>query len=299
VIAANFQSLHFMPIPADDRASFYIGHYDQPHAPLFWHYHPEIELALIIKGQGLRFVGESIETFHDGDLCLLGEKLPHSWLTTPMSHKPNRSMVIQFSPHFAGPDFFRLQGMMPVEQLLQRARRGLYFHGQTQQVVMKRLLSMMKSGVSNWKQFCDLIWILGTLAESQEYTFLTLGDLHQVQNKKVNRRLEQTLDFMNADVSDIPSQEMAARHARLSPQAFSRFCKQRMRRTYVQYRNELRVGRACRLLLDTDQSITDIAMQSGFNNLSNFNERFLTVKGMTPRAYRGIRLSMLPSTTSP
>lgn len=298
MIAANFQPLHFKPIPSDDRATFYIGHYDQPHTPLFWHYHHEIELTLIIKGQGLRFVGESIETFQDGDLCLLGEKLPHGWLSTPISHKPNRSVVIQFSPHFAGPDFFRQQGMTSIDQLLQRARRGLCFHGQTQQMIMKRLVTMLKSRAGTWRQFCDLIWILGTLAESEESTFLTLGDLNRVQNKKVNRRLEQTLDFMHAGARDIPSQEMAARHACLSPQAFSRFFKQQMGRTYARYRNELRVERACRLLLDTNRSITDIAMQSGFNNLSNFNERFLNIKGMSPRTYRRMKLSILSSTIS-
>lgn len=146
---------------------------------------------------------------------------------------------------------------------------------------------MSERRMGNWRQINDLIWILGMLAESRNYSSLAVADMTQDKGKNMNRKLGKILDFINADPAiPIPSQATAARRARLAPPAFSRFFKRGIGKTYVRYCNELRVGRACRLLLDTETSITQIALESGFNNLSNFNEQFLKIKGVTPRAYR-------------
>jgi AraC-like DNA-binding protein len=286
VIAKNLRRLQLEPIVVDARASFYMVRYNQTHFPFFWHYHPEIEINLITRGQGLRFVGDSIETFHDGDLCLFASNLPHTWVSHPVPRKRQHSLCVQFLPECLGPDFFHLPEMRLVRQLLARARRGLRFHGRAHGAVVERLLAMSERPVGNWRQIGDLVWILGTLAESRDCSTLSSEDMTRGQSMSRNRRLGRVLDFMNANHQVIPSQETAARHARLSVQAFSHFFKRGIGKTYVQYRNELRVGRACRLLLDTEESITQIALRAGFNNISNFNEQFLRIKGLTPRAYR-------------
>jgi len=282
----TLRRLQFEPIVVDARTSFYMARYDQTHFPFLWHYHPEIEINLITRGQGLRFVGDSIETFHDGDLCLFASNLPHAWASNPAPRKRQHSVCVQFLPECLGADFFRLPEMRHILQLLARACRGLRFYGPAQQEVAERLLAMSERPLGSWRQVGDLLSILGTLAESRAYVPLATEDMTRGQGKNVNRRLGQILDFMNADPLVIPSQKMSAQRARLSAQAFSHLFKRGIGKTYVQYRNELRVGRACRLLLDTEESITQIALRSGFNNLSNFNEQFLRIKGVTPRAYR-------------
>ena len=75
MIAKNFRRPQFEPIMVDARASFFISRIKPARPAFFWHHHPEIEITLVIKGQGLRFVGDSIETFHDGDLCLIRQVL--------------------------------------------------------------------------------------------------------------------------------------------------------------------------------------------------------------------------------
>jgi AraC-like DNA-binding protein len=50
--------------------------------------------------------------------------------------------------------------------------------------------------------------------------------------------------------------------------------------------NQVRINRACQLLMESDRFITHICYEVGFNNIANFNRRFLDVKGMTPREFR-------------
>lgn len=296
--ARRFRALQFEPVAVDARASFAVRRCDVTHLEFYWHYHPEIEIDVYLEGQGLRFVGDSIENFQEGDICLLGANLPHSWTTTPAPGRRTRSIFIQFLADCFGPHFFSTPDMRLIGQLLRRSQRGLRFHGRTREELQGRLIAMAEGRIGSWKQTCDLISILGTMAESKEWTPLATGALIPMQNQSVNRRLGEVLDFMNAATDSIPSQRLAARKTRLSPAAFSRFFKRCIGKTYVQYRNELRVGRVCRQLLDTDRSITEIALDAGFQNLSNFNEQFLNLKGTTPRAYRQTAVGSLQVGTS-
>jgi AraC-like DNA-binding protein len=72
----------------------------------------------------------------------------------------------------------------------------------------------------------------------------------------------------------------------MHPSAFSRFFKNGTQRTVTDYVNELRVGLASRLLMDTELSILEICLRSGYENASNFNRRFREYRGMTPREFR-------------
>ena len=78
----------------------------------------------------------------------------------------------------------------------------------------------------------------------------------------------------------------AAGAAHLSVPAFTRFFKKCTGMTYGRYLAELRIGQACRLLVETDRTVTEVCYASGFANVSTFNRRFLEVKGMTPREFR-------------
>ena len=70
-------------------------------APTFdgrFHFHPEIEITLIETSSGRRVVGDSIESFAPGDLVLIGENLPHQYVSDSASRKsPAQAKVIQFS----------------------------------------------------------------------------------------------------------------------------------------------------------------------------------------------------------
>src|SRR4051812_31891107 len=70
-----------------------------------FHFHPEVEITLIESSSGRRVVGDSIETFEPGDLVLLGDNLPHQYVSNPASRRTvAAAKVIQFRPDFMGND---------------------------------------------------------------------------------------------------------------------------------------------------------------------------------------------------
>jgi AraC-like DNA-binding protein len=77
-----------------------------------------------------------------------------------------------------------------------------------------------------------------------------------------------------------------AARANMNPQAFSRYFRKITFKRFIDYVNEVRIGKACRLLIDTDKTVAEICFQSGFHNLSNFNRQFHKVKALTPKEFR-------------
>jgi AraC-like DNA-binding protein len=72
----------------------------------------------------------------------------------------------------------------------------------------------------------------------------------------------------------------------MSESRFSRFFRRATGNNFVDFVNRVRISRACQLLMESDDLITRICYDVGFNNIANFNRRFLEIKGMTPSEFR-------------
>jgi AraC-like DNA-binding protein/quercetin dioxygenase-like cupin family protein len=258
------------------------------HFPFNWHYHPELELTMILKGRGLRFVGDSVRDYRDGDVCFLGANLPHTWYSKPAKGAQAAAIVIQFLPEMFGDHLLNLPEGQALQELFNRARRGLVVTGKARQAIAEQMIAMRKIRPGSLQYLCRLLNMLNLLSESSECKTLAVSDFRPVLNKQASKTINAVCGMINENISEIPTQAEAAALARLSPQAFSRFFRRCVGMTYVEYVNELRIGMACRALLETDKSITAIAYDTGFNNLSNFNRRFRAIKQMTPRKYRSL-----------
>ncbi len=254
-----------------------------------WHFHPEHQLTLVLRSRGHRVVGDSIAPLAAGDLVLVGGNVPHVWHQDSSDARGSReavhAIVVRFRDDFLGDDFLHKPEMQPLRELLRRAQRGLHVRGRTRQAVARRLQELAQA--SGLQRIIQLLAVLDELAHSKELRPLAsanfMPELHAGDQDRMSRVLRHIQAHLMEDIS---RDEVAAR-ASLSAGAFSRFFKTRTGKTLPQYVNELRIGRACSRLAETDDKISDIALDCGFDNLSGFNRQFQRITGMTPRAYRG------------
>jgi AraC-like DNA-binding protein len=265
-------------------ASFVCKRRADPRFEFHWHVHPEIELTLILRSRGRRFVGDSIEDYREGDLVLLGSDLPHTWRSDPGRRGRHEAVVVQFGTSFLGRDFFGRPELGPVRRLLERAGRGLLFTGRTQRAAARDLGSL--PDLDPYRRVVALLGTLGVLAASREARPLSSRDFVPTLRRAEPQRIDRVCRFVNDRFAERLPLADAAALAHLSVPAFCRFFRRATGKTFTAYVNEIRVGHACRLLVETDQTAAQAAFASGFNNLSNFNRRFRELKGMSPREFR-------------
>lgn len=253
-----------------------------------WHEHPEIELTWIIKGSGLRYVGDSVEPFEDGDFCLLGSRVPHAWISCPPAKGGAHSLVLHMDPSRLGAEFLALPEFTRIGELLERSARGLHFG----KVSRPRFFDDIRTAHSPMQRLSTTLEVLESLAAAKSVRQLSLSAWPTpCMGRRATDRLGKVMSWIASGGTPNLRQEDAARTAGLTPGAFSRFFRRATGRTYKCYMNEMRLGSASRLLLETDHTVGEIAFAAGFGSLSNFNRAFLAARGMSPREFRRQSLS--------
>ena len=260
-----------------------------------WHYHPEIEIILMLEGTGTGFVGDGFTHFGPGTLSLIGENVPHVWLNEKKYYEEGagllaRAIVIKFRRDFLGSHFFEIPEMVKIRKLFGNATRGLIFRGRN-----RRLISEMVSGIVEEQDPEDrlfgLLNILKVMSLSSDIRFISNRPYFEKGNPQDIDRIDRIYKFvMNNFTRRIELAEVAA-IASLSPTAFCRYFKSRTNKTFSQFLNEIRIGHACKLLIERDLSISEVCYHSGFNYPSNFHKQFKKIKCITPQAYQARYLS--------
>lgn len=267
--------------------SFSVFHYFQPRFTCPYHYHPEVELTWILAGHGQRLIGDHLGNFETGDLVLMGSELPHSYFNPPgfrQGPKGAGSMVLQFRPDCAGGVLKEAPECQRVRLLLQRASRGLAFKGTVRTKVQTLLEGLARA--KNSRRILLLLEILEILASDRKADVLASPGFRPEFNQAQGTRIEKACTWITERFREPITLVQAARAAHMSPPAFSRFFHRATNRTFVYFVNELRIGHACRALLETDRGVAEIAYDCGYENLSNFNRRFRELRNMTPVDYR-------------
>lgn len=243
-----------------------------------WHYHPEYELTLILKGSGKRLVGDSHEGFVPGDLVLIGPSMPHTWVSDPLE-TDCRAVVIQFPAEFIRP-FLLLQEFAQVERMLSASARGLFFPGEQAAAGLAGLASLPGS-----ERVLRLMDVLERLSR-QPYLPLASQDFTPVTGGENETRINKVCRYVHRNVDRKIGLEEVSRLVGLSEPAFCKFFKRATGKTFSDYVNDIRISRACNLLTGSDQPVGVIAYSCGFENMAYFNRVFLRKKSINPKAFR-------------
>lgn len=255
-----------------------------------WHFHPELELTLILESGGIRYVGDHTARFKAGDLVLLGPNLPHLWLNNKEllddSERRSRAIVLQFPPDFMNSIFKEAIELKPLVQLFKLAERGISFSTRTSNQISPVLLRIDETkGLRRWSAMFDL---LSQLTEAVDYELLAspsyLPQLTSRDSDLMNRIFRH---IGNNIENKITLQEMAD-IACLTRPSFCRFFKQKTGKSFFAFLNEYRINNAKRMLLENRRlPIAEIAMVSGFPSVQHFNAKFKVLNdGLTPSQYK-------------
>ena len=256
-----------------------------PNDLIRWHHHEEYELHLITETSGKMFVGDYIGNFEPGNLVLTGPRLPHNWISTdiPEEGVARRDFVLQFSddPFRKSCDYLpELRQALP---LLDRAKNGIEFFGISDFTEQKLNLIKNSRGIPRFNAFLELV---STLAEHKDYQLLSNSQLQSFDNDISMKRISDVVEYITENYSSQFSMAEIAKRTGMDSSQFSRYFRRASGNTFTGFVNRLRINKACQLLTETDQYVSTICYHVGYNNVANFNRRFIEIKNMTPSDYR-------------
>lgn len=279
----------------DAKSSFVLQKDVFAHYPTPWHHHPEYELVLVLKSSGDKIIGDHISSFTDGDLVFMGPNLPHVYRNSKIYYEEDsgltaEAIVIHFNLDFLGEGFFRIPEMKAVANFLDESVRGYAIIGKTRQIVAQKMNEMLK--MPGPLRIIELIGILHTLAETKDKQILASAGFIEGFKTSGSEQITRVCDYIMKNFASDLTLNQVAEIANMSPNSFCHFFKQRTRKTFVNFLNEVRIGYACKLLSDEQHNISEICYLSGFHNLSNFNRQFIRIVQKTPLQYKkDLRLS--------
>jgi AraC-like DNA-binding protein len=254
-----------------------------------YHYHAsEYELTLTLGGSGLRLTGDHIEVFRQTDLALIGPGIPHCWLNNFTDQKVKNEdikvVVIHFNEHIFSREMLERKELEPIRNLLTGAKRGIVFYGKTRDEIKNQILKLKID--PDFNTWISLYFIFDRLSQSDEFNYLSSPDYPYSGKEEEREIFEEVHNYiLNQFRKKIKIGEVASLIG-MNESAFSHYFKKRTGKSFTDFINELRLNYAADQLTQSRRNVAEIAFESGFNNLSNFNRIFKKWKNVTPNQWR-------------
>ena len=249
------------------------------------HFHEEFELNLILNAPGAkRIVGDNVEEISDMELVLVGPNLSHAWSTHNCKTEITE-VTIQWHKDLFDDKLLRRNQLSFIRKMFERSGRGILFPRETIERLYPRILAIEE--LQGFDSVLELMSILHDLSTSKSMRILSDATFNNEQILNYNsRRIDKAFEFMNANFDKQISLKDLSKLVSMTEVSFSRFIKKRTGNTFLDSLNEIRLGHATRMLIETTHSVAEISYNCGFNNISNFNRLFKRKKHCTPKEFR-------------
>ncbi|PWK79757.1 AraC-like DNA-binding protein [Mucilaginibacter oryzae] len=249
------------------------------------HYHDEYELNLVINAKGAkRVVGGHIEVIDEVELALIGPNLYHAWFTHQCQSEQIAEVTIQFHKDLFDEKFLKRNQLSFVKSMLDRSQRGIAFPAETIHALKDRIMQLDKK--TGFDSVLELLSILHELSISRDMKLLSDASFTNEKFYYNSRRIEKVFEHMNLNYNRQITLAEVSKIANMPEASFSRFIKKRTGKTFIDSLNEIRLGHASRMLIDSTATVAEIAYKCGFNNISNFNRIFKRKKMCIPKEFR-------------
>jgi len=251
------------------------------------HVHPEYELNFIENAKGAqRIVGDSIEVIDNLELCLIGNaSLEHAWMNFHCESNEIHEITIQFHKDLFLESLLNKKQFHSIAVMLENAKKGMLFSRPVIEKVKDRL-DLLNKKQNGFYSVLELLTILYELSNDENSRILCSSTFNKQDDSSESRRIQKVITYLNCNYHKEIRLLDVAKYVNMSEVSFSRFMKKRTGKNYIDYLNDLRLGIASRILIDSSKTIAEISFECGYNNLSNFNRIFKKRKGFTPKEFR-------------
>ncbi|WP_242082378.1 AraC family transcriptional regulator [Aestuariivivens sediminis] len=247
------------------------------------HQHEEIQISLIVEGEGTLIVGDTVNDYRKGDVVIIGSNIPHVFKSDIVASSTSHMLSLFFTSLSFGDQFFNLDELKEVAPFFKRSKQGFRLTSN------KRAIYNLLTNLNKNSKLDMLITLLLVLKLSAKASYTSLSSY--IYDKKFSNnegeRFRNVFEYTMSHYTGNISLETIASVANMTKNAFCKYFKKRTRKTYFAFLTELRIENACKLLAKNKElQISEIAEICGYDNISNFNRQFKRLKQQAPSHYR-------------
>ena len=280
-----YLKLQYKSFNESNFSSIYAKRKKAPYFGVNWHFHDEFELMYIIKGEGVRIVGDSMDYFNKEELVFLGSGVPHVFKNDEnVSKNEIDYIVVKFNRIIGGQDLFKIPELASINRFLKRAGKGLIFSNTTVLKLKKQLIKLAKS--KNEDRIILLLKVLKTLSAQEDCNELSTDTFLLKSSSLGEDRTKKVINYISENYNKNISLEDLAAISYMTTNSFCRYFKNRTGKTAFQFIREFRINKACQMLINGEKNISQICFDTGFNSLSSFNRVFKSLKQISATEYK-------------
>lgn len=264
-------------------SSFRVTLFEDTEFPAAWHFHKEYELTYIIKSTGIRYVGNSMDSFDNDDLVMVGANLPHCWKTIGEQTEDVKCIIIQWNESLLK-NWLDKEEVQYINELLIRSQRGIKFCKPFAKELKKSLLKLIQ--VQSFERLILFLQILQKLSLTNDFELLAGSSFSNSLSSTESERINIIYTYLKEHHLDKITLSAIANAVSMSNDNFCRFFKKTFNTSFFSFLNEYKVSIASKMLIDTDLSVSEVGFKTGYNNLTFFHRQFQKHMGMSPSKYR-------------
>lgn len=249
-----------------------------------WHYHSELELTYILRGRGVRYVGNSIENFYNDDLVLIGSNLPHSWIDHSDRRNSAGGIVTYLKDQFMDKTWMMSCEFENIYNLLKLSNKGIKFNTVLAKKLRPRFLELLN--LPPFEKILSLLGILQELAHTSDFHYLCEHEFSYELNETNNSRINVIYNYIQNHYTEKITLSDISREVFMSEEYFSKYFSKVMKKSFFEFLNNFKISKACKLLIETDKQVNEICYASGFESIPFFFRQFKKFKHCSPKQYR-------------
>jgi len=270
-----------IPKPGNEALVYQEDHEDRFYDKL--HEHEEIQISYIAKGSGSLILGDTINEYHENDILVIGEHIPHVFKSDDNATEKSIMFTLFFTKNSFGKEFFKLTDLSGIDQFFNEAEYGMKITSNSDDLI--KMFTRLKNQ-NRIERLATFLRILDRIQQSDKVplsSFVYQKKYTEIEGKRMNDVYEYTLNHFQENIT----LDTIAEVANMTKNAFCRYFKKRTNKTFLQFLIELRIEHACKLLYkERELSVSAVSELCGFHNIANFNRKFKELKNTTPTRYR-------------